>query len=291
MLEEVRSRIDKIDDELVRLFTERLLLVEEVANKKKAENLPILNTAREREIISRLTKGQTDTVAGYIKVLFTVIFDLSRSHQAKLINAPSEVAAEIRSALKNTSQLFPKSTVVACQGSEGSDSTLACEKLFERPSIMHFNTFDGVLGAVDKNLCQYAILPESDLRGSIADTYDLIKKHKFFIVRSVRLKTDGSTKFVCVSKRLEIYPGARKISLIMTAPHRTGSLYQLLAKFAALGINLVKLEGRPMSDNDVESMFYFDLDISVYDEAVFNLFSQLESGDEKFTFLGCYSET
>ena len=98
------------------------------------------------------------------------------------------------------------------------------------------------------------------------------------------------TRFICISKRLEIYPGARRISLMMTLPHRPGSLYHMISKFAALGINLTKLESRPMPDKDFEFMFYFDLDVSVYDEAVFNLFSQLEGGNEKFMFLGCYNE-
>ena len=376
MFDELRTLIDKNDDELVRLFVARLMLVEEIANKKKAENLPILDTAREREIISRLTKDKTDIISGYIKILFTTIFDLSRSHQGNLLNASSKVAEEISSALQNTPSLFPKSAVVACQGAEGANSTLACEKLFERPSIMYFNTFDGVFSAVEKNLCQYGILPiENSLHGSVTGIYDLMKKHRFSIVQSVKLKINhvllakpgvrisdvkkiysheqalaqcseflrnmnvdiepcentataakiiqgqkesdaaaissiqcaelynlgvlsediqnsdnNYTKFICISKRLEIYPGARKISLMMTLPHRPGSLYQLIAKFAALGINLTKLESRPMPDKDFEFMFYFDLDVSVYDEAVFNLFSQLEAGNEKFMFLGCYSE-
>ena len=92
MLEEIRNRIDKIDDELVRLFTQRLLLVEEVANKKREENLPVLNADRERQIISRLTKDQTDTMAGYIKILFTTIFDLARSHQAKIKDGRTQFA-------------------------------------------------------------------------------------------------------------------------------------------------------------------------------------------------------
>jgi chorismate mutase/prephenate dehydratase len=77
---------------------------------------------------------------------------------------------------------------------------------------------------------------------------------------------------------------------MITTPHRPGSLYQLIAKFASLGINLTKLESRPMPDKDFEFMFYFDLEVSVYDEAVFNLFSQLEGGNNKFMFLGCYTE-
>ena len=98
------------------------------------------------------------------------------------------------------------------------------------------------------------------------------------------------TKFICISKKLEIYPGAKKISLMMTLPHKPGSLYEMIAKFSALGINLTKLESRPIPNKDFEFMFYFDLDISVYDQAVFNLFAQLEHGTEAFEFMGCYTE-
>jgi chorismate mutase/prephenate dehydratase len=374
MLEEIRSRIDKIDGELVQLLLERLKLAEEIARIKKEQNLPILNTAREREIISRLTQERDDITAGYIKILYTTLFDVSRSHQGRILHTESIVSADIARALKNTPPLFPKSAVVACQGTEGSNSMAACEKLFERPSIMYFNAFEGVFGAVDKNLCRYGILPiENSLHGSVTDVYQLMKKYQFSIVRSIKLKINhlllakpgvtlsdikrvysheqalaqcgeylknmkveiipventataakmvadtndaaaisslpcaelynlsildeniqnsdnNYTKFICISKKLEIYPGARRISLMMTLPHRPGSLYQLIAKFAALGINLTKLESRPLPDKDFEFMFYFDLDISVYDEAVFHLFSQLEGGNEKFMFLGCYSE-
>ena len=107
---------------------------------------------------------------------------------------------------------------------------------------------------------------------------------------SIQNSANNYTKFICISKKLEIYPGAKKISLMMTLPHKPGSLYQLMAKFAALGINLTKLESRPLPDKDFEFMFYFDLDVSVYDEAVINLFAQLEGANEKFVFLGCYSE-
>ena len=378
MIDEIRNRIDKIDDELAGLFAQRLSLVEEIAKKKKEENLPILNTAREREIITRLTEGKSDAMAGYTKTLYTAIFDLSRSHQARVFSESSKVATSIRSALENTPALFPKSAVVACQGTEGANSTTACERLFERPSIMYFNTFEGVFAAVDKGLCQYGVLPiENSLHGSVTDIYDLMNKYRFSIVQGVKLKinhvllakpgakigdirkiysheqalgqcsdflkgyniaieacentamaakmiSEGDamdvaaissiqcaelynlvvlsedvqnsdnnyTKFICISKKLEIYPGARKISLMTTVSHRPGSLYQLIAKFAALGINMTKLESRVMPNKDSEAMFYFDFDLSVYDnDAVFNLFSQLESGNDKFVFLGCYSET
>ena len=59
-------------------------------------------------------------------------------------------------------------------------------------------------------------------------------------------------------------PGADRTSLMMTLPHKPGALYNVLSKFYALGINLQKLESRPLPDREFEFMFYFDLECSVY---------------------------
>jgi monofunctional chorismate mutase len=85
VLGNIRSRIDKIDDELVRLFAERLLLAEEVANIKREKNIPVLDSNRESEIIGRLTNGKSDALAEHIKKLFSVIFEISRTHQAEIL--------------------------------------------------------------------------------------------------------------------------------------------------------------------------------------------------------------
>ena len=69
----------------------------------------------------------------------------------------SRLAAEIRDALENTPRDFPSSATVACQGREGAYSSIACDKLFQRPSIMYFNTFEGVFQAVEKGFCRYGI--------------------------------------------------------------------------------------------------------------------------------------
>ena len=98
------------------------------------------------------------------------------------------------------------------------------------------------------------------------------------------------TRFICISKGLEIYPGADKISLMITLPHRPGSLYTTLAKFSALGLNLTKLESRPISGKDFEFMFYFDFEASLYSDDVIKLLSDLEASPDQFEFLGSYSE-
>lgn len=91
-------------------------------------------------------------------------------------------------------------------------------------------------------------------------------------------------------QKMEIYPGANRISLILSLPHVPRSLYHTIAKFAALGVNLTKLESRPIPGSDFEFMFYFDLDASIYSPELINLLSELENQPESFVFLGCYNE-
>ena len=97
------------------------------------------------------------------------------------------------------------------------------------------------------------------------------------------------TRFICISKSLEIYEGASKITFVASASHRPGSLYSLIAKFATRGINISKLESRPIPGKDFEFRFYFDVDASVSSHDVQTVLSQLEK-EGFFTFLGAYSE-
>jgi chorismate mutase/prephenate dehydratase len=98
------------------------------------------------------------------------------------------------------------------------------------------------------------------------------------------------TRFICISKSMEIYPGANRISLMLALPHQPGALCQLMSRFVALGINLLKLESRPIPGRDFEFLFYFDLEGSIYDQRIVKLLSQLNAGPELFVLLGCYNE-
>ena len=107
---------------------------------------------------------------------------------------------------------------------------------------------------------------------------------------SIQDSDNNYTRFICISKKLEIYPGADKTSLMVVLPHRPGSLYQILARFYALGLNLIKLESRPLPDREFEFMFYFDLETSVYSDAFLRMVDDLSAICEEFQYLGSYSE-
>jgi len=110
------------------------------------------------------------------------------------------------------------------------------------------------------------------------------------LAEAVQDKGNNHTRFICISKDLEIYPGADRTSLMLVLPHTPGSLYKALSRFYALGINLIKLESRPLPDRNFEFMFYFDLDISVYSPQYIQLMGELESISEECSYLGSYSE-
>ncbi|MBR5542608.1 MAG: chorismate mutase [Oscillospiraceae bacterium] len=98
------------------------------------------------------------------------------------------------------------------------------------------------------------------------------------------------TRFICIARDLEIYPGAEKTSIMMKIPHKPGSLYRIIARFNSLGINLEKLESRPKPGSDFEFMFYFDIGASIYSPALFELVCDLEGELDGFKYLGSYTE-
>ncbi len=107
---------------------------------------------------------------------------------------------------------------------------------------------------------------------------------------AVQDRDNNYTRFACISKKLEIYPGADRTSMTLVTPHQPGSLYKLLAKFYALDINVVKLESRPIPERDFEFGFYFDIDCQVASEEFRALMSTIQGLCQDFRYLGSYSE-
>ncbi len=110
------------------------------------------------------------------------------------------------------------------------------------------------------------------------------------LASAVQNNGNNHTRFICITNQTEIYPGADRTSLMVVTPHKPGALYRMLSRFNALGINLLKLESRPIPDRDFEFMFYFDLEASVYSPRMAQLLAELEAECDEFSYLGSYSE-
>ena len=377
-LQELRSKIDEIDAQLTKLFEARMDVAAEIGAWKRENHMPVLDAARERDKLNAIAAESREDMQTYTQMLYSMIFELSRSHQSDLTRTPSSLRKEVEQAIEGTPRLFPTSPIIACQGTEGAYSQIAGTRMFKSPKIMYFKSFDSVFSAIESGFCQYGILPiENSSAGSVKKVYDLMLRHKFYVVRSCRLKIDHNllaapgvkkedireifshqqaldqcagyleqfgpdvkitrcentamaaeavakserrdiaaiasydcaslyglkclesdiqdrgnnyTRFICISKKLEIYPGANRTTVMMTLPHRPGSLCRALSRFYSLGINITKLESRPLPERDFQFMFYFDLETSVYSGEFSRMIDDLDSISEEFRYLGSYSE-
>lgn len=98
------------------------------------------------------------------------------------------------------------------------------------------------------------------------------------------------TRFICISKKCEVYPGADRVNFMLTLPHVSGSLYSIISKFAASGMNMTKIESRPIAGKDFEFKFYFEIEASGYSEELYTVLTEIEEAAEQFNFFGCYRE-
>ena len=199
-LSEIREKIDTVDDQLLKLFLERMSLAEEVAAYKNEHHLPILNKERERAVLARVTE-QSGEKERYAYHLFSTLFELARSRQAELISAPTRVEAQVKASLEAGSAVFPQTGLVACQGVEGANSQMACDRLLPRGNIVYVKTFEAVVAAVESGLCKFGVLPiENSSNGSVRAVYELLQDHRLSIVRSTRL---------CIRHELLALPGVK----------------------------------------------------------------------------------
>ena len=199
-LSEIREKINAVDDQLLDLFLQRMDLSEEVAAYKNEHHQPILNKQREREILAKVAEKSGDRER-FSYHLFSTIFELSRSRQAELITAPTKVEAQVKASLAAGGAVFPQTGLVACQGVEGANSQVACDRLLPRGNIVYVKSFEAVFSAVESGLCKFGVVPiENSSNGSVRAIYDLIQRKKFSIVRSTRL---------CIRHELLALPGVK----------------------------------------------------------------------------------
>lgn len=187
-LSAIRERINAIDDQMVELFVERMQAAAEVASAKAEKNLPVLDLRREQAVLERVMEKAGEEFELYVNKLYQTMFDISKSYQAGILTKETALSEEILKNIANPPMEFPRKAVVACQGVEGSYAARACDRLFTIPSKMYFSNFESVFNAVESGLCKYGVLPiENSSAGSVTEVYDLMVRHKFYIVKSLKL--------------------------------------------------------------------------------------------------------
>ena len=96
------------------------------------------------------------------------------------------------------------------------------------------------------------------------------------------------TRFIIVTGKKVFEKNANKISISFEIPHESGSLYHKLSHFIYNGINMNKIESRPVPDKTWEYRFFVDFDGNLKDAAVQNALRGLKEETIRLKILGNY---
>ena len=347
-LERYRQEIDRIDGELVRLFLERMAVTGKVGEFKQREGIPVLDAARERQVIAAKTALTDDPARkADVAALYEGIMAISRRQQRHLVKEGSEdpgyAAYQADLARRREPVAAPR---VAYQGEPGCYSEEAAAGYFG-PDVNSVGLpwFNDVFAALERGEADYAVLPvENSSTGSIRQVYDLLAQYRDYIVgewqvpvehclmalpgvglsdirkvysheqglmqsekyldahrdwervptldtaasaklvaetgdrsaaaicsrraaqlyglnilaQRVNHNTMNHTRFAVVSPVPELRPDRNKISAVFRLPHQSGSLHEILTIFAVQGLNLLKIESRPIPGRGFEYLFFLD---------------------------------
>lgn len=186
-LGEIRIEIDKIDSELIELFKKRMDCAKAVGLYKKENNIPVLNQNRENEILDNVEEKGGE-YGSHARLLFSNIMELSRALQHNIVGSGKKLRNDI---LNASSKMQTANVRVGYQGIKGANGHEATLKLFPNGNAVNYKTFADVFDAVDREEVTYGVLPvENSTAGSVSAVYDLILKHRFYIVKALDLPID-----------------------------------------------------------------------------------------------------
>jgi chorismate mutase/prephenate dehydratase len=180
-LESLRKSIDRVDDQIMNLFRERMKLSLQAGELKISNNLALVDEERERTIVERLTAGMDGHLSGEAALLMRSVMALSREYQRKsLTNGHSPLLPAAGQARENP--------VCAFQGVPGAWSEAALMKAFPASEKIAVDTFEDVFLAVKEQKADYGVAPIDNSRtGAIGETYDLLRKYGCFVVGKIQV--------------------------------------------------------------------------------------------------------
>ena len=365
-LNELRTGIDKIDEDLVKLFEERLEICDAVADVKGQGNIPVTDTSREKEVINKAVKLIKDNNKADIIAYVQSIMSLSTLRQnRKLMPENDLIFPESQAAKKDNIN-------VGFQGVAGAWGEQGAIQMFPNAKTECLDYFEDVFTAVKNEQVDFGVVPiENSQTGAIGEVYDLLRTHGCYIVgqtwvevahcllankgaeinsirevfshpegfrqchqflknknwdltaskntaiaaQSVAQKDDkrygaiGSrraaelynldviasdiidnpsnrTRFISIAKNPIYDNNSETVSITFSTAHKSGALCMVLQAFMLAGINLSRIESRPV--NNDKYRFFADLQANILNETTLNILKQASVQCDYFEILGCY---
>lgn len=374
-LNELRNEIDVIDRQMMELFRRRMDVTRRVGEYKLAHGLPVLDQARERQVLAEKAALAGPELAPAAVRLYRTVMALSRRQQRDLTSegADNPGLRRFKAAMSSLRQPVEDPRVVY-QGVPGAYSEQASLDWFgPAVNVEGLEQFEDCFLALKEGRADYAVLPiENSSTGAIRQIYDLLTRYEFYLVgettvrvehclmapkgatldtithvysheqglfqceqylnthpdwhqvpqadtagsaqmvaasgdvtkaaicsaraaeiygleilaRGINHNSHNTTRFVVVSPKPELREGADKLSALFLLPHEAGSLNEVLTVLAVHGLNMVKLESRPIPEHSWEYMFFLEFTGSVAEEDTADALHELAQTTGDFRVLG-----
>ena len=321
-LEELRTQLSDVDDQITDLYEKRMKICEDLGTCKIKNGYKTFDRQREKNKIA--------------EVMGKVSSDFNK--KGALGRLPF---IGIDSLDKDTAR-------VVFQGTEGAYSQAAMEHYFGKGcNSYHVHTFREAMEAIEEGAADYAVLPiENSTAGAVNEIYDLLVEFENYIVGetiipikntlsglpgtdiseiertalaakkiledqdkhqvavcsayaasvyglsvladSINDEKNNSTRFIVITNQKVFLKDAKKISICLELPHESSSLYHLLSHFAYNDLNMTKIESRPMEGKSWEYRFFIDFEGNLADPAVKNAIRGLREEGRNLRILGNY---
>lgn len=179
---ELRDQIDEIDQEIIRLFEERMEVSRQVADFKIRTGKPVFDKERELAKLKKVRElAHTPFNATGTEELFQQIMSMSRKLQYQLL---TKHGMEEEKDYTMVEELPKEQARVVFQGVEGAYSHAAMNAFFGRGvESFHVQTWKNAMDAIASGSADYAVLPiENSTAGIVAEIYDLLVDYDLYIV-------------------------------------------------------------------------------------------------------------
>jgi chorismate mutase/prephenate dehydratase len=335
-LDELRKKIDEVDDKILNLLNERASIVKKVGEIKKKIKANFYVPYRETEIIKRLqskTKGPfpKSAIKPVFREIISACLSLEKPLKVGYLGPPATFTHEAAMRyfghgaqyipFRSISEIFDEvyksrvdmGVVPVENSTEGVvshtldmfinyDLRISGEiiipishcllsKAFRKDDIRtiysHSQAFAQCRNWLEKNMAHCAFIEtkstaeaaemalKDEKAGAIAGEnagkiYDLN-----VLERNIQDTNDNSTRFLIIGKVEHKATGNDKTSILFSIKDEPGTLYNMLAPFAKRGINLTKIESRPIKTKAWEYVFFLDLDGHISDKKVSEAIEEL----------------
>ena len=189
-LAELREQIDKIDEQIVALYEQRMDVCRGVAQYKIENGKKVFDKQREMEKLERVKSLVHNEFNSHgVEELFEQLMSMSRKMQYRML---AENGSLGRLPFIGVDRLETAGARVVFQGSEGSYSQAAMQRFFGKEvNSFHVETFRDAMSAIDEGSADFAVLPiENSTAGIVSEIYDLLVEFENYIVGEQIIKIE-----------------------------------------------------------------------------------------------------